>query len=694
MTAVDAPLRPAADLLKHWVTRIKDPQLSKQPISVEMACEDAAGELLAAIVGGEIDKHDVALQLCNAARANGIEEPEAIVYAALGMDVPIKQRKKPRPRKSRSKRPQRDPGGPSAPAQDKTPGDEAGCPVAPLGHNGGTYFYLSKAGEIRRLQDKDHKRLQILSLFDGDEEWLIEHCPAYDRDGQIRPGTWSHEAAARRLIRLAAWRGIFDPNTPMRGPGVWRTTDDNLVAHVGDAIATLSPDDCKRLAKGQGKFEWQHAGQIIDGGLYTATARCQRPASAPAPWLAGHDLLEGLQLWRYDNPLSADMILGFLGAAMLGGAPSWRVHLLLIAQGGSGKTRLMNYLDAALGGMGAYTNDTTEAGLRQALTGETRALLIDEAEGDEGSQGKVEAVIRLIRLMSSGAGANVMRGSAGGKSQNFQITGCAAMAAVLPPQLKPTDRSRMCIVNVLRPLSGEKNVLADEKTIAAIKSAREFAPALRTRAIAGWPRFLEAFSLYRAGLIKREVSARNADTLATILAGRNLLLHDGLPDGDAIEDDLGRFTLFMDSAKEAEDEGEGQQCLIHLYSSIFDRWREGERLTVAELLMDGWAELKLGSDNGLAAVQRRLARTGLKLVKLDGDDGIVVARQHEGLKGIFKDSKWSNGRWVTALGYLDGARMPDKKWRFGGVPVRAVFLPQTHLPSMKEDKVDYNDAKP
>jgi hypothetical protein len=561
------------------------------------------------------------------------------------------------------------PGGvPDEPARDGE--DVSAGPVRPLGHNAGVYYYLSKAGEIRRLRDQDHKRLQILALFDGDDEWLINDCPARDKEGEVRAGAWAPDLAAKKLIRLAARQGLFDPNTPVRGPGVWRTEQGRLVVHVGNALATLTTDSCHRLARNGGGIEWGHAGQVIDGGLYAATARCKRPAEKAASKAVGAKILEGFRLWHYDNPLSADIMLGQLGAAYLGGAISWRVHLLLSAQGGSGKTWLMNFLDAALGGMGAYSNDASEAGLRQALTGETRVLLVDEAEGDEGSVGKVEGVIRLLRLMSSGAGANVMRGSAGGKGQSFQVTGCAIMAAILPPPLKPQDRSRICVINVQRPPSSKDTARAVETATAAIEEARRLAPGLRTRAIAGWPRFIETFDLYRAGLVGGGLSGRNADTLATILAGRDLLLQDHVPDADSIEADLALFAPFMANADEAEEEGEGQQCLTHLLTSPLDRWHQGERSTIGELVMD--------------RQNSTLARAGMKLLPIDQGGGLLIANQHVGLSRIFEGSKWSEGRWVTALRYLDGSAPYAKTVKFCGAACRATLIDEKHVPRQGE----------
>jgi hypothetical protein len=223
---------------------------------------------------------------------------------------------------------------------------------------------------------------------------------------------------------------------------------------------------------------------------------------------------------------------------------------------------------------------------------------------------------------------------------------------------------------VQRPPSGKSTARAAEQAASAIKAARQLAPGLRTRAIAGWPRFLDTFDLYRAGLVAKCLSGRNADTLATVLAGRDLLLQDQVPDADSIEADLELFAPFMASADELEDEGEGQQCLTHLCSLPFDRWHQGERATVAELIIDRRSDL--------------LARIGIKLQKIEDGGGLLIANQHVGLSRLFEGSKWSDGRWVTALRYLDGAKPLNKTTRFAGISVRATLVPQESLPRAEE----------
>ena len=109
-----------------------------------------------------------------------------------------------------------------------------------------------------------------------------------------------------------------------------------------------------------------------------------------------------------------------------------------------------------------------------------------------------------------------------------------------------------------------------------------------------------------------------------------------------------------------------RQCLTHLYSSSFDRWHQGERSSVGELIMDKRNDL--------------LARVGLKILPVDEGGGLLVANQHVGLSRIFEGSKWSDGRWVTALRYLDGAAPHSKAVRMAGALTRATRLPLELMP--------------
>ena len=554
------------------------------------------------------------------------------------------------------------PAGGAAPESSSDGSDPPPCPITPLGRRGGSYFYLSPAGELLEKATRDHNRLGILGLFDGRTDWLAATCPAYDKAGKPTGG-WVHERAAGWLMRACAEAGIWDPATPVRGPGVWRDTAGRLVVHVGDALlieGALHP-----------------VGAIRDGTLYTAAPRLSRPAKESADKAAGLALLDRVRRWRFESPIGSELILGFIGAAMLGGAPPWRVHVLVIGRRGTGKSWLADLVTAALGGGAVAANNVTEAGIRQTMTGEARTVVLDESEEEEHAAHKIQAVIHLLRLMSSGAGARVMRGSAGGKAQAFSVTGCAFLAAILPPALKPQDRSRITVVR-LDPLpAGPEHVGAADHAQAAIEETQATSPALRARAIHGWPRFLDTFTAYRAAFMAKGVDPRDADRIGTLLAGRDLLTEDHVPDSDTLEQEVERFRELVEDAQEQEDEGEGEQCLTHLYTSPVNLWRGGEQRLVAETVMEACS-----LDASASSARRELQKIGLRLENAADLEGraLLVANQHTGLVRIFRDTRWARGAWQQALRYVPGAYAWPKPERFAGARARAVAIPADALP--------------
>ncbi len=93
------------------------------------------------------------------------------------------------------------------------------CPIEPLGHCQGVYFYLCGSGERRQLICNEHDALGIAGLFGGNVEWLAENFGRFDCDGQ-RTRHWSDFDAACWLFRQCANRGLCDPPTILRDPGV------------------------------------------------------------------------------------------------------------------------------------------------------------------------------------------------------------------------------------------------------------------------------------------------------------------------------------------------------------------------------------------------------------------------------------------------------------------------------------------
>lgn len=555
-------------------------------------------------------------------------------------------------------------------------------PITPLGVLGKTYYFLTPIGQLMPMRFAEFSESGLRHLFEGRLDWMLEHFPAYDSEGNPKPNGISYRGVEAWLMRECVKAGLFDPSTPVRGPGVWRDANGEILVHVGNALSAVERDP----ETGDYRRRWRRAGALIDGAIYPAAPRLQRPGPTLARAEDGRALLDGLSLWQFSRlpdedpaaaPILRDVLAGFIGQAMLGGAPLWRAHVYVLASQGAGKTWLANFVSAALGaGAHAQSNNFTEAGLRQAMTGEARAMILDEAEHDENNW-RIKAVIELIRHMSSGDGARALRGSSEGRHQHFEVTGCAYLSSILQGPLKPQDRARITVVR-LEPLpSGADAGVSADKVIETTRAMRELSPRLRARAIVGWPRFQDTFRLYRDAFLGMGCQPREADQFATLAAGRDLLIRDDVPLPDEVDADSERWRPLVQDILRTDDEAnEGRECTTHLFTSPGHRWQSGDMKTVGELVAHG-REI-----NG-QEYRQQLLRLGLRL-EVHGrgeEDRLVVANRHEGLNAVFANTRWANGTWRDALQYLG----PDvRPWHipvnFAGVKQRGMAIPGRFLP--------------
>ena len=386
--------------------------------------------------------------------------------------------------------------------------------------------------------------------------------------------------------------------------------------------------------------------------------------------------------------------MGWSGQALLGQAADWRAHIIVTGPYGSGKSWLANTVCRVMGDAAQpQVNDFTKAGLQQKYNQQARPLILDEAEphSGQGDQGRVEMVVETLRNMSSGVGATVLRGSSEGRSRSSGVVGAAYLSSILPVPMQPQDRSRFTSVDLLdlRPNGRPSQVEAEAEAMAAMSAA------FRTRAIVGRLRFRENFTIWRAVLISCGMSPRDSDQLATILAGRDMMLQDTPTDQALAEKEAaGPLAELITEPVRDEMADEGAQCLAHLYTSASDSWINGQKMTFDELILS----VRRGGDNSSDAA-KLLGRSGLKL-KLNGADGpvLLVANQHQGLENVFKGTRWAKGVWRQALLYLDGVEPYSKKTtslpRFHKEKRRAVVIPTSLLPSEDEAAEEVDDDIP
>jgi hypothetical protein len=545
-----------------------------------------------------------------------------------------------------------------------------GCPVTPLGVSGDLYLYLDVLNQLRAV--KKHDRETIRSLFGGRIEVLQEQWPRWSKDGETIIG-WDQDRGASALVRACTEAGIWDEAERVRGVGAWPDGTGDLIWHCGDRILCRGP---------RGGDDWIAPG-LIGRHVYPAKAVAPRPAdcSEEEGRQAARDLVAALGTWRWvQGDLDAHLLLGWVLAAMAGGALSWRPMAWVTGDKATGKSTLTDLIHAVMGGAGGIitATDVTEAGVRQRLMESTVPVWLDEAEAEDDNR-RLQAVVKLARQASSGG--MVLRGGAEHRGAEFKVRSAFIFSSILIPPLPDQDLSRLAVLQ-LRPL--ERGTTAPKVNG---KYWGEIGKKLRRAIWDGWPMLHERLELYRAALTGAGHSARACDQYGTLLALADLVLTGGEP--DAVTIDTWASALPARQVDEDKDQrADWERCVSHLLGQPIDVHRQGARHTVGEWIvraaeLPGWVQL--GALGDVADARRHLRRWGIGIVKKGREAVLEVANRHPALEDLYRDTRWRDGVHRQSLGRVPGALAPSGSRTMAGVATRVIALPVAALGWLLED---------
>jgi hypothetical protein len=563
------------------------------------------------------------------------------------------------------------------------------CPVVPLGFDAGKVIFAMPEGEIRTeaaARIGQMLRTDIFACAEGQSflGWWRDNDDKFQRD-----------LATVWFVRRCREAGKWDTRRVQRGLGVWPGEPGEAVLHRGGEIQ-------RWRATGEVKSETvTQALRQRSGPLYLLRPPAPRPGE-PASVGDGAWVRRHMDAWRFealgpDGLSGADVVMGYVGLALLGAVAPFRAHVLLAALPGSGKTTFLTFVHALLSALaGEVINSFTDAGFRAEISGMARPAIVDEAESSSGDMGPgpVEQVLNYLRLMTTGAGANRKQVDTSGAGQGAQTAvGAVLMAAVLPPRLDSALATRVAEVKML-PIETDGGppdgllTLKDADLDAAVDRAKALAPQLLARALRGASRYREDMAAVKAALMIDGRSARTADLIAALAAGRRLLMQDApLSSGEAsVEAEAWRPLL---DQREAVDvvSNPGADAFAHLMSADSGLQRGGQRVPIGELVR-AFCPTPPGLNTDYAPRQEPeiLAQNGLRIWKDHGPRGhegpwLLVANHHPALDRIFGRTQWKDHR--KALAYMD-ALDPDwptwaaKPLNFGlGVKSRSIAIPLT-----------------
>ena len=535
------------------------------------------------------------------------------------------------------------------------------APFACLGFDNGKYFYLPRStGQVTTISRGSHTATNLLELAEIGY-WESVHP---NKEGV----NWL--AAASRLFRDQSAAGVFDPDR-IRGRGAW-LDDGRVVFHLGDRLIV------------DGAAHSVHAPPPTQY-FYEQARHLDGPSGAPLGDGDAMRLRAIAEKFRWEMPVSAHFLLGWLILAPVCGALAWRPHIWVTGGAGTGKTTVLKtFMRPLMGGvLQSATGGTTEAGLRGTLGSDAIPVLFDEFEQNEAKDKQmVQNVLALARIASS-EGGKIYKGTPGGGTNAFEIRSMFCVSSINVSLIQKADIDRFCVLALRKGHFDEGEWLDFEREILSI-STIENGKALIARTLSNLPTIVKNAKVL-AQALGRRFGQRFGDQHGTLLAGAW-----SLEAGGGCELDLEQAQQWidqMDWENQQHDAGDADELKC--------------RDTILQQIVryGGGLDASLGEMVGAVATQQSLARTPWgELVPILGRYGMKVFRSGERLPdGEFSDlcqlafansnaqldqllraTPWSNGAHRSSLRRITGANAPKAPTHFAGVgSKRCTLVPLT-----------------
>lgn len=573
-------------------------------------------------------------------------------------------------------------------------------PVIPLGTQGGKLHFLDSLNQIVSATTKCDKG--DLMLWFGND-WLETH---FATEGKER---WDQRKVQVALVEDCRALGVFSPEGRVFGRGAHPARGDaeTLVLHLGRnlVIANAIVPAAKGRKEHRARDLYREpAGELRLAGASPAFYPARPALPAPADRASGNDdgeaLLKLLGSWYWVDPEASKLLLlGAIAQMFICGVLPWRSHVWLTAPTASGKSELQKLIRAIHGDWCLHTEDASEAAIRQQLGDDTLPVLIDEAEAHDNPE-RVKAIQNLMKKASTGA--KIHRGGQDHKGHEFIVRSSFILSSVIHAPMRGEDRNRIAILE-LREVPMDCPPLELE-----LAHWRTMGRRMHRRMIEQWPRFHRTLAIYKRAIAAQRYQGRWQDTYGTLLACADLLLHDDLPDDDALHGDERMARVHcavalvspMMARGRVEARTDVERVQLHLLSHLLPG-AAGKPAEPVGVWLDRAMSTKFipaagpheptleGVDDEARA---KLKAYGLRVCSWSEKTGLgeplldaagwaegylaIAYGTNKALGEIYRGSDWADGNWIQSFSKVEGA-IKGKKVRFGknGKPDNAILVP-------------------
>lgn len=507
-----------------------------------------------------------------------------------------------------------------------------------LGHRGELHYVWSRVTQqVVAISPAGFTAMKLKAAFGA--RWCNARYTVYPDKGAPY---FDHETMADEIMADCQAAGIYR-ESKLRGAGVW-LSDDGLVINGRDGVWTSDGKVLERVSQ--------------DGAVVYSLEKNELDIAPEDAAAAPEDVLEveqAIDAWEWNSLSAGALVMGWTVCAVLAGALGWRAHLYITGRAGAGKSTFARLLGAMFGKAAARpTGQLTQAGLLQTLGARAIPCIVDETEAGKFNRSTL-AALEVARWASSMSEADdgVLRGTAGGRAIAYRVFSPFAFLGINLPKLEHADQSRAVTLEMLsqrrRADSMVPRLLTDERH--AVQLGRK----LRRLAIGRWPVFKAALPRFRQAIIDRDGTARQADTLGSLMAGYWCIKSAKEP--TAAEVSSLTDCLPLSTTEDALAETDEVRCQdVLMYSKVTvpvsERLGETHRtMTVADAIRHYCA-----APLAQWRLDNALQNYGLRLFEKNGVWKVAVASSsaHRELQRFFAGTPWKYGCWSRILRRLPG----------------------------------------
>lgn len=558
-------------------------------------------------------------------------------------------------------------GGGSTPPKPKGRPDDS-TPFLCLGYDKGGYYFMrkdrrtvfsigmgaftsSKLGELASLS-----AWQVLGPFVGDQ-------------GTIKPAV-----AQDYLIDMQQQVGFYDPKR-IRGAGVWRD-HDGIVLNTGDRILTQ---------KGEQRSYDAYTSTYYYVPSLVAFGEMHGPLSTVED---GQQLDALFRALEFEDASQAVMLMGWALLAPFGGVLTWRPHVWLTGQKGTGKTWAMDHIVVPLCGPFALlgSGSDTVPGIRWALDQDARPMIVAEAEPkDQRSREKIKAILELARNSSDDGSGNINISQPGGGTKSFHIRSMFCFSSKVIPPEDDAVTSRISRIELKRPRDEQAEKAKKNRCLGLLAGLLDDPGRYTRRIFRALPQIIADIEYLRANFLGVLRSQRAADQVAPMLAAAWAVQSDVSirEAGKWLED------IMLDLSQESKVVTADEDTFLSMLVARTLRTDGNKDRTIAELLESVADE----QDKDDAAISL-LERYGITLRrKYKANPWILyIATESAQIAGLFRDTQFGDayGQQVRRSTLIIGGPPKPIKLNSGRVRCQGLDWPAFRDRYMGEE----NDEEP